>query len=121
MIFSSDSAFSDIGQVAVVTAVTSTSVTVVAEIYTNKSQHAGFTAGSTVLTVTGNGHVNPWGKNHPDIEWINPTRISPGVTVNWNANGNLELFTTGTGGVVYHTGQTSPNGATRWSGWAALV
>ena len=34
MIFTSDSAFSDIGQVAVVTAVTSTSVTVVAEIYT---------------------------------------------------------------------------------------
>jgi hypothetical protein len=44
-----------------------------------------------------------------------------GLTAARDANGDLEVFATGPGGVVYHDWQLSPNGATGWSGWGQLA
>jgi hypothetical protein len=80
MSFADNSSFNspDGGHVAVVTAVTSSSVTIVGE---NQDGSGPYTDGSATMTVTGNDDITSFDRLLPSIEWFNPTSASaPSIT-----------------------------------------
>jgi hypothetical protein len=88
MSFADNSSFNspDGGHVAVVTAVTSSSVTVVGE---NQNGSGPYTDGSASMKVTGNDYINDFAPSQPSIEWFNPPSTGPppnGTFVSYQGN-----------------------------------